>query len=52
MFCKRANQKIGMIKRCFSHFTREKISILYKAIIQPILEYALVVWNPIMKKDI
>ena len=50
--CKHANQRIGMIKRCFSHFTSEKISILYKAIIRPILEYASVVWNPIMKKDI
>ena len=50
--CKRANQRIGMIKRCFSHFTSEKISILYKAIIRPILEYTSVVWNPITKKDI
>ena len=41
-----------MIKRCFSHFTEAKISILYKAIIRPILEYASVVWNPILKKDI
>ncbi len=50
--CKRANQRIGMIKRCFSHFTEEKISILYKAIIRPILEYASVVWNATLKKDI
>ena len=47
--CKR---KIGMIKRCFSHFTEEKITILYKSIIRPVLEYASAVWNPSCNKDI
>jgi hypothetical protein len=41
-----------MIKRCFSSFTEEKITILYVSLIRPILEYASVVWNPRTKQDI
>ena len=48
----RANQRIGMIKRCFSGLTKQKVETLYKAIVRPILEYASPVWNPQYQKDI
>jgi hypothetical protein len=49
---KKANQKIGMFKRCFSGFSKEKITTLYQSIIRPTLEYASITWNPWTKKDI
>ena len=49
---KKAYQKIGMIKRCFTNYTTEKIATLYMTIIQPGLEYASPAWNPWMKTDI
>ena len=49
---KRANQRIGMVKRCFTDLTKNKVLILYKAIIRPILEYASPTWNPHLIKDI
>jgi hypothetical protein len=36
---KKANQRIGLIRRCFTNLTSEKVSILYKSIVRPILEY-------------
>ena len=49
---KKAYQKIGMIKRCFTNYTPEKITTLYTTIIRPGLEYASPAWNPWMKTDI
>ena len=49
---KRANQRVGMVKRCFSDLSKDKVLILYKALIRPILEYASPTWNPNLKKDI
>lgn len=49
---KRANQRVGMVKRCFTNLSAEKVKILYKSIIRPILEYASPTWNPNLKKDI
>ena len=49
---KKAYQKIGMIKRCFTNFTEKKVSTLYQSIIRPALEYASAVWNPWYKQDI
>ena len=48
----KANQKIGLIKRCFSNLTKDKVKILYTSIIRPALEYASPVWSPWLKKDI
>ena len=48
---KTANQKIGMIKRCFSNRSEETVTLLYKAIIRPTLEYAAPSWSPWLKKD-
>ena len=49
---KRANQRIGMIKRCFTSFTVEKVYTLYKTIIRPLLEYGAPVWSTWQQKDI
>lgn len=49
---KRANQRAGLIRRCFTDLTKEKVTILYISLIRPILEYASTVWNPQLKKDI
>ena len=48
---KSARQKTGMIRRCFSNLTPEKITKLYTTIIRPALEYASIVWSPHLKKD-
>ena len=49
---KKAYQKIGMIKRCFTNFTEKKVTTLYQSIIRPALEYTSPVWNPWYKQDI
>ena len=43
---KKAYQKIGMIRRCFTNFTPVKITTLNKPIIRPGLEYTSPKWNP------
>ena len=49
---KKANQRIGIIKRCFTGLTQTKVQTLYHAIVRPILEYGSPVWNPNLVKDI
>ena len=49
---KRANSRIGMIKRCFTDLTKDKVITLYRSIIRPILEYASPAWAPHLQKDI
>jgi hypothetical protein len=41
----------GLIRRCFTNLTSEKVSILYKSIVRPILEYGSTVWSPYLVKD-
>ena len=48
---KKANQLLGMIRRTFTHLDNESLSLLYKAIVRPHLEYGNVVWHPRWKKD-
>ena len=48
----KANQRLGLVKRTFSNFDRKMFIPLYKSLIRPHLEYATVVWNPVLKKDI
>ena len=47
----KANQRIGMFRRCFSGFNKEKITILYTSLVRPLLEYASPAWSPWLKKD-
>jgi hypothetical protein len=49
---KKANQRIGMVRHCFTDLTEIKVKKLYIAIIRPVLEYGSPVWNPWLKKDI
>ena len=47
---KKANQRIGLIRRCFTNLTSEKVSILYISIVRPILEYGSTVWSSYLAK--
>ena len=47
----KANQRIGMLKRCITDRSRDTIHKFYKALIRPILETCSPVWNPWLKKD-
>ncbi len=49
---KKANQRLGMIRRCFTNHSRSVTSPIYKAIVRPILETSSSVWNPWLQKDI
>ena len=49
---KRANQRIGMIKRTFSNFNFKTIDYLFNGIIRPTLEYGAPTWSPWIGKDI
>ena len=49
---KKSNQRIGLIKRCFTDITLEKVEILFNSLIRPILEYGSPSWNPWYLKDI
>ena len=49
---KKANRRVGLIKRCFTHFSPEKIKMLYTTMIRPVLEYGSSIWSPHLKKDI
>jgi len=49
---KKANQKLGMIRRSFEYMDKQMFLMIYKTLIRPTLEYATVIWSPWMKKDI
>ena len=49
---KKANQKLGLIRRTFEYMDKEMFLILYKSLVRPTLEYASAVWSPTLKKDI
>ena len=38
-------QSLGLIKRTFTHLTKESFLILYKTYIRPHLEYCVLIWN-------
>ena len=51
MAIKKANRMLGVIKKSFDFLTEANVSMLYKAMIRPILEYANAVWGPTYKTD-
>ena len=48
---KKANQRLGMIKRSFSYMDTEMFLTLFKSIVRPYLEYGSNVWFVIYKKE-
>ena len=49
---KKANQRVGLMRRCFTNITQRKFSTLFKTTVRPLLEYASVVWQNHLRKDI
>ncbi len=49
---KSAHRMLGLIKRCFTDHTPQKMSTLYQTVVRPVLEYGSPVWAPWHKKDI
>ena len=56
MHCDKASanamQSLGLIKRTFTHLTKESFLILYKSYIRPQLEYCVSIWNPYLARNI
>jgi len=52
LICKKANQRLGMIKRCFSNHSYNVIMPLYTSLVRPILENCSTAWSPWLQKDI
>ena len=48
---KRANNKLGIIKRSFTALRTKGFITLYETIIRPTLEYCNLVWCPMLKRD-
>ena len=48
----KAMQSLGLIKRTFTHLTKESFLILYKTYICPHLEYCVSIWNPYLARNI
>ena len=49
---KKANRSLGIIKRSFANLDAPTLTLLYKALVRPHLEYGNVVWGPHSKQDI
>jgi len=49
---KKANQKLGYLKRTFKYIDTESFKIIYNTYVRPILEYCVQAWNPYLQKDI
>ena len=48
----KANKIVGLIRRSFVHLDNRTFSLLFKALVRPLIEYASSVWSPYKKKDI
>ena len=48
----KANKMLGIVYRSFQHLTPTIFRMLYVSLVRPHLDYALVVWNPHLLKDI
>ena len=49
---KKANQMIGLINRCFTGLDVGKVTVLYRSVVRPILEYGSPAWSPWLRRDI
>ena len=48
---KKANRKLGLIRRSFTHMDKDMFLTLYKSIVRPHLEYGSNIWTTIYKKE-
>ena len=48
---KKANQVLGIIKRSYCTRDADTVSILYKVMVRPLLEYGNVIWGPHYRMD-
>ena len=48
----KANRMAGIIKRTFLHLTLTVFRILHISLVRPHLDYASIIWNPYLLKDI
>ena len=48
---RKANQRVGLIRRSFMYLDEKSFLMLYKTLVRPILEYCSSVWYPMFKKD-
>ena len=48
----KANSRLGLIRNTFTELPAKTLLPLYKTLVRPILEYAMVIWKPFLKKDI
>src|SRR5207253_106886 len=49
---KKANQRLGLLRRTFPCIPQDAFGVLYKTYIRPILEYGNILWSPYLAKDI
>ncbi len=49
---KKANNKLGMIKRSFVYLDKDMLCPLYTALVRPLLEYGNVIWSPHLQQHI
>ena len=48
----RANVLVGLIRRSFNYMDSEMFLTLYCTLVRPILEYGVVIWYPILRRNI
>ena len=49
---KKANSKLAMIRRTFTHMDKNMLVQLYTSLVRPILEYGNVIWSPHLQSHI
>ena len=47
----KANSKLGLIRRSYTYLDSEVVRMLHTSLIRPTLEYGVVAWSPVYKKD-
>ena len=47
----KANRILGLIRAGFEYIDRDTMSLLFKGLVRPHLEYAVVIWSPLHLKD-
>ena len=48
---KKANSSLGIIKKSFTFLDEEMLTLLFKSLVRPHLEYGNIIWGPFYKGD-